>query len=114
VTNSIPAAVISTAIPSPTPVIVLGDTGNNRTSDCKVAFTVGYGYRRGYHWSNSLVEKKANGSGGAAAIFHFRVRAFSDAHIMLSPSPNPSETDPVYEVYISLKLILLCIVYTNN
>ncbi|KAF4532931.1 hypothetical protein B566_EDAN015643, partial [Ephemera danica] len=76
------------------------DSSRN-SRNCKVAFTVGYGYRRLYHWADSLEEKrKGNRTEVSSATLNFRVRAFSDAHIMLSMTSNPVDGEPVYEIVL--------------
>jgi hypothetical protein len=73
---------------------------NDTARNCRMAHTLGYGYRQMHHWVDSLAEKRRDSSGNnrTSATLHFRVRASSDAHILLSMTSNPIDGEPVYEV----------------
>lgn len=57
-------------------------------------FTYGYGYTKFFHISES------GGHNGGNITIRFLVRARSDAHLLLSPSPAPAEGQEVYEIVL--------------
>ncbi|XP_067001752.2 acetylcholine receptor subunit beta-like 2 isoform X2 [Anabrus simplex] len=67
----------------------------DKYSDCKSTYTLGYGYKHIYHISESEAQHD-----DSSFTFNFWVKAFSDAHILLSPTSSPGTQDPVYEIVI--------------
>jgi hypothetical protein len=69
-------------------------------SKCTVQYTMTYGYSRYHSWANSVqFNRNAKSEAMNGETLHFRVRAASDAHILLSNIENPTPTTgEVYEV----------------
>lgn len=78
-------------------VHTLFSDGKVDESKCKKLFTYGYGYRQFFHVSQSSVHQVSE---GAVLNMRFWVKARSNAHVLLSTSPSPEETDPVYELVL--------------
>lgn len=69
-------------------------------SKCSVQYTMTYGYSRYHSWANNI-QFNQNGKGAVmnGATLYFRVRAASDAHILLTKTDNASMINgQVYEV----------------
>lgn len=81
--------------------VVLGDepktSAETDTPDCKMLYTFGYGYRQFLHLSESSLHSPLV---GGDLLIKFMVRARSDAHVLLSPSPSPEDSEPVYEIVL--------------
>jgi hypothetical protein len=69
-------------------------------SKCTVQYTMTYGYTRYHSWANSVqFNRNAKSEAMNGETLHFRVRAASDAHILLSNIENPTPASgEVYEV----------------
>uniref|UniRef100_A0A1B6IBI0 Farnesoic acid O-methyl transferase domain-containing protein n=1 Tax=Homalodisca liturata TaxID=320908 RepID=A0A1B6IBI0_9HEMI len=71
-------------------------SSENEGPKCKTIFTFGYGYRQFFHMSQSSLHPAS----GDLLFMKFSVKARSDAHILLSPSPSPEDLEPVYEIVL--------------
>lgn len=60
-------------------------------------YTFGYGYRQFFHLSETSLHSPI---AGGDLLVKFMVRARSDAHVLLSPSPSPEESESVYEIVL--------------
>nr|CAD7460963.1 unnamed protein product [Timema tahoe] len=80
--------------PAPNLHLTVLITETTSESDCKMERTYGYEYKTYYQIADS------HSHNGDHILIQFYVQSVSDAHILLSSTSFPIDTDPVYEIVL--------------
>ncbi|CAB3385729.1 Hypothetical predicted protein [Cloeon dipterum] len=97
-TLSLPAA--SKATESQKNPFTNNATSTRTVSACSLQFTLSYGYNRFHQWSTFAKSSKATDGSTSSWTLKFKVRAASDAHILLTTDRNTTLSMPVYEIVL--------------